>query len=451
MVISRYKLYKRTFLVTLWVLITWGGVIQVLPPLQGLTMALTMACDIVILLLGVLTLRQRGDLIVVGSYLIIGIVSTVLVNRLSFVTFFNGSRDFFGLLFAIPILRYLMSGENGAAFRRSFDRQLYVWLWLQAVCIPFQAIVYGVGDDGGGTFGVGGSGMVSMLIYVISFYLITKRWDSADYLGSLRRNWVYVFLLFPTFLNETKVSFILIVAYFLLLLRFDRTLFIKLAYIVPVAIIGILGLGAVYFSVTGADPDEVLSMDFAEEYLYGLDLDQTIDIAIRVQDGDFEVDPHEPWAVDIPRIAKLVLISPYLRDEPGGLALGAGVGQFKGVVGDKMTRFARLNWWLLGGSRPMAFMILVQLGYVGLLWFYAVLGRDTFQRHCRRRFSRQMILLVALCVLILQIYNESMRYYYFWVLLFYPVMALKFADNDTDTQSTSSEKSLANVESKSSE
>ena len=152
--------------------------------------------------------------------------------------------------------------ERSDEFKASIIKQLNIWLWLQAFCVTEQFIRYGANDHGGGTMGEGASGMVSMMIYLVSFFLITRNWDSSDYFGSLRRNWKYIFLLYPSFLNETKVSFILLAAYFVLLLKYDRKLLLRMTYILPLSVLVFIGLGSLYLNLTRQEADEVLSAEF---------------------------------------------------------------------------------------------------------------------------------------------------------------------------------------------
>ncbi len=429
--VERYKLYYRLFLAIFWIETCFGFVAEeLLPFIEPARNALFLLCDVATLILGLLTLRKRGDWVVFGSFYLLAIISTVIVNRESWMTMLNGSRDFFGLIFAVPILRWFFTHERSDEFKASMIKQLNIWLWLQAFCVTEQFIRYGANDHGGGTMGEGASGMVSMMIYLVSFFLITRNWDSSDYFGSLRRNWKYIFLLYPSFLNETKVSFILLAAYFVLLLKYDRKLLLRMTYILPLSVLVFIGLGSLYLNLTRQEADEVLSKEFFEDYLYGIDLDYMVDVAIMVQDGDIEVDPREWWSVDIPRMAKLALVMPELRERKGGLWLGAGVGQFKGGSIVSETRFYSYNEWLLSGSRPWSFFVLVQLGFAGLIWYFGVICYDLFAKKVKNAFAVRNLLLIALCLLIILLYNDSVRFFNFCVMLFLLPLLLQYGSKD---------------------
>lgn len=425
--VERYKLYYRLFLAIFWIETCYGFVAEELLPFMDSARNVTMLlCDMLTLLLGLLTIRNKRDLTFFGAFAVLGVLSTIILNGESMLTLFNGSRDFFGLLFAVPILRWFLVHERSSEFKRLWIKQLDIWLWLQALCITEQFIRYGANDHGGGTMGEGASGMTSTMIYLISFFLITRNWDSSNYFASLRKNWRYIFLLYPTFLNETKVSFIFLVAYLLLLIKYDRKVVLRLVYILPAGIVGILALGSFYMNVTEQDAEKVLSEEFFEQYLYGINLDEMIDVAIMVQDGDIEVDPRDWWVVDIPRLAKIVLIIPELRDCRGGLSLGAGVGQFKGGTLVKETKFATYNQWLLQGSRPWVFFVITQLGVIGVIWWVLLCCCQIFTRHSKRPCAVKMQLLMALLLGIILLYNDSLRFFNYDVLLFSMALLLKY-------------------------
>lgn len=425
--INRYKLYYRLFLIVFWTEFCLGFISEeLLPFLASARNAVFLLCDMLMLLLGALTVRKRGDLIVVGSYLLIAITSTLILNHESLMTFINGTRDFAGLLFAVPIVRWFyLHPEGGTDFRDSILKQLKFWLWLQAFCITWQFIRYGACDAVGGSMGNGSSGMVSMLIYLVSFFLLTRDWKIGEFWSNLRRNWVYVFLLYPTFLNETKVSLILIVAYFMLLIDYDRKTLIRLFFAIPFMAVFMVGMFNIYLSITGQEMDRVLSKEFFEEYFIGIDMDHVITVALAIQDHDIEIDPDDFWSVDIPRFAKFGLVlTPLQEDTGGGLLLGAGVGQFKGGTLVQETDFAAENQWLLNGSRPWLFFLLVQLGIFGILWWIGVAVYQNFMKGSKWPLCVRVQILVGLCLCIIPLYNDSLRIFNFCAVLafFYILM-----------------------------
>jgi len=349
-------------------------------------------------------------------------------------TYLNGFRDFVGILLVMPTLRYFFNSSHAAEFRQTFDRMLKIWLYLQAFCITWQFIRYGAGDMGGGTMGEGSSGLTSMLIYTVSFYLISTRWDAGRYWHSLWENRLYIFLLYPTFLNETKISMVIFLAYFILLVKFDRNLILRLVYIVPVGLVFFVGAFFAYLSATDQEPDDYFSSELYKEYLYGLDLEDLVDVAQKVQDGKIEVDQTAIWEADLPRFGKMALLIPVLHSCPGGILFGAGIGQFKGWTTDRKPPFATEYEWLLIGSRPMAFTMLVQIGLIGLGWFVWLLYFHLFSGRGVRPLATQLRLLLAFNFLIVLAYNECFRELVFCAIMFYILQSVRTADDSQEAE-----------------
>lgn len=428
MLISRYKLYLYIFLAVFWLAAAWGFVAdELIPPLHNLDTVKLLIVDGVLAILGLACLRNRFDITVVGSFLLLSFFSSFVFNNVGLAIYFNGFRDFVGLLFVVPVLRYFFTSSNAAEFKKTFDRNLLIWLWLQAFCVTWQYLRYGAGDMGGGTYGEGGSGMVSMMIYVVSFYLIAPRWDSSRYWQSLRENKWYIILLYPTFLNETKVSFILILAYFVLLIKFDRNLILRLTYIVPLGLVVLSGLFVAYVNITEQDAEDFFKLETYQEYLYGLDLDELIDIAYKVQDGYYDMSEVGIWSQDIPRFAKIGLSIPIIAVEKGGILFGAGIGQFKGWTTGLCTTFSVDNRWLLIGSRPELFVIFVQLGLLGIVWLLWVLIKICFSGTSNYSMGKQIRVFISICLLIIMVYNDNLREVVLCATFFYILMAIKFA------------------------
>lgn len=424
--LNKYNLYYRTFLVLFWGAMCWGFVTEefltFLAPLEN---AFFLLMDVVLLVLGLVLLRRKKDLAILLSFCAIALVSTVVVNRLSFFTLFNGSRDFFGIIFVVPILAFFLSGERASEFKASFDKQLRIWMFVQAFCLVWQIIRYGANDHGGGSMGYGASGMVSMLMYLVSYYLTIQNWDFNDYWGSFKRNKWNIILLLATYLNETKISFVLLVLYFLLLYRPSRNTILKLVYILPIIVVALIGIGNLYLRVTNQEADKVLTWEFFSDYLAGSDMDDKIELAYQIQDGYFDDELETAWILDIERLAKLQLIVDPLEKTNGGLLLGAGLGQFKGGTIVSETPFMRTNKWLLQGSRPWVFTIFVQLGFVGLIWFFSAFYFDCYHRVSRTSSLTRLYLFLTACMAFMLIYNEAFRYYYFCIVYFYLFFAIR--------------------------
>ena len=282
--IEKYKLYTGTLFTAIWMFMCWGFVSnEIAPSLERLRPMMLLFVDAVFLILGLAMLRNRRDVFFLLSLVAIIVISAYM-NGMGLMATVNGFRDYLPLVMVPPILRYFLEGDNGRRFVESVDRQLHWFLYAQAVCITFQFLKYGACDMGGGTLGDGGSGAISTLIFAVSFYFLCKNWDvdkniSANVYDNLR----YVVLLYPTLLNETKVSLVFFVFYFMLLFRLNRAYLMKLLLIVPLGLIALIGMIAVYVNVVGSDP--FFTREGVEAYLYGGDeMEDLIENAMRFQD-----------------------------------------------------------------------------------------------------------------------------------------------------------------------
>ncbi len=395
----------------LWVGCCFGFVAdEVLTPLANWRTAVFLMLDVAWVALALLTVRQPMHILGVLAMLAVTFVATVLVNGLSVTFWANGVRDFLGLVLAYPVMCYFMGNEQRRRhFEPTLERHMLYFLLVQAVCVTFQFVKYGAGDHCGGSFGNWFSGQVSMCIYIASFYLVHKRIDPAAPFASLRQCKLPIILLYPTFLNETKVSFLLLALYFLLLMPLDRRYVVRVMWIIP----GVLLLGwlavTVYLSVVGSD-DDVFSAEYLTEYVSVDDIDSA-------EGGAQWQIEEEGMAADVPRLTKIMYLAILQEQEPGHELMGWGVGQFKGGNGLDISEFAYEYDWLLSGSVPYVFHVYIQLGTLGvvlvIVWLVLLLlvppawsdGRD---------YNVQLMVVLLLCIIMF--YNDSLRN--LWLCLF---------------------------------
>ena len=123
----------------------------------------------------------------------------------------------------------------------------------------------------------------------------------------LWKNKVYVFLLFPTFLNETKIGFLFLLAYFLLLLRVEWKTVFKVLISIPLIIVAMIVAGYAYLTVTGQTFESVFSQSAMDDYMVGEDPEELVELGMAIQDGIYERE--DIGQVDIPRFSKLIFYS----------------------------------------------------------------------------------------------------------------------------------------------
>lgn len=393
---------QRLFFIGFWLATCTGFVSDLMwgsgEPSILRTMSL-LAVDAIIVLLGVCTIRKMFDIIMIISFLIISYFSTCLINNGSLISWANGLRYFNAILFMVPILRYFWATEyRHDLFVKSLDKQLYIFLWLQVPAVLFQFFMHGAGDKVGGTMGDGFSGVLSFCIYYVSFYLLTKRIDRNNIMRSLYKNWTLIFLLFPTFLNETKISFALIIAYFILLLPIDRKYIIRITFLSPLIII-LVGVGSFFYSSTVDESQGKLKLDpeFFEEYL-DADLDQ-------LEKGLEYLEKYEnEEEFDIPRFTKLGLMPMVFSAHPGNNILGFGINIYSRGKYIEESDFNKEYDWLLRGTSPHIYSTYMQLGIIGSIWmmtFLISLFLIKPKKYPKRDLSSQLFFFIAIIILLL--------------------------------------------------
>jgi hypothetical protein len=407
---------QRLFFIGFWLATCTGFVSDLIwghNTVSPLTTFSQLVVDVIMLFLAICTVRKTVDIVFIGSLLVIAAVSGFIVNNDTIVVWLNGLRYFFPVMFLPPILRYFWATEyRHDLFVKSLDKQLYIFLWLQVPTVLFQFFMYGAGDYVGGTMGGWFSGILSFSIYYVSFYLLNKRIDRNNILRSLYQNWTLIFLLFPTFLNETKISFALIIVYFILLLPIDRKYIIRMTFLAPVVII-LVAVGSYFYSSTVNESQGKLRMDaeFFEEYL---DADvETIEKAAEYAEKNYEE------SFDIPRIAKLAIMPMVFSAHPGHDLMGFGLSLYKhGKIVDAADFYNEYDW-LMKGTSPQIMSTVLQLGIAGSIWYIAFFISLFFIRpplYPKRNLNMQAYFLML--VLILLLYADFWSYPNFCFVMF---------------------------------
>ena len=428
--IEKSLFYQRILFMAFWIRAVWGFfasdfflVMKTVEP------AVYLAFDAVIVALGLATMSRKRDIIYAVLFVAVTYMTTCVYNGLSLLFYLNGLRDFITYLFLIPIFNYFLSEqERRERFVADFDRQLFWFLVIQVPCVLFQFFMYGAGDMGGGPLGHWNSGVISTLIFAISFYLMKKRMDPERYVDSLWENKILILLLLPTQFNETKISFIYMVMYFMLLMPLNRKLFMRLVFAIPV--LGLLfWVAAVgYVMSTGGQMGDTFSIDYyTESYLY---------------DGSGASEAYAQWLIDedsdeqedVPRVTKLVLLGDVDKEHPGHLLTGFGVGQFKGGTMIDSTNFFKEYEWLLIGSIPYCFHVWIQAGLIGiilmLVYFFNLFSAP--HKGMKRDYNTQFYFVALFTMLLL--YNDSVRNVFMMIPITYIIMESWSEKTEDDEQ-----------------
>lgn len=415
--IERDTFYFRVFCVTFWVMGVTPFVLQeILPFLDFLIIPLRLIADVVLLIAGLTALEKKSDKILIGLFVLAGIISSV-INQVPTMLWINGFRDYIPFLFALPVLRYVVTCKKAELFCRSIDRQLKIFLVIQAFCVTEQFIRYGAGDHGGGSLGDGFSGVISILIILISFYFVQKNWDGENYMRSLWENRLYIFLLFPVFLNETKVSFVFLFVYFVILFPFNIRSVGKSLIAAPVIALTFYGAYAFYMFATDSEYD-ITDSSFYDDYLTGgVDGDDLVDLADMALE-ELEAGTDDWLFVDLPRGIKAGLIFPALEDSRGGSIIGAGLGHFKGGSVLEKTPFYIEHEAFIAGTRLESMLILIPLGIIGLIW-YIFWIRYSLMMSIRSSKHALLLKILLLSVFVVTFFYNDFYSFIFPCIVFY--------------------------------
>lgn len=423
------------FLCCFWAAALAGSVSQTLFGYAGaVTPVLLAAVTLTMAVLGAVTLHDAGDWALVAVFAVLTVVSA-LVNHVGVMVTLSGLRDYIGLLFVMPVLRWLLTSDNAGRFRRVMDRNVAVFVAVNGALIVVQFMVCGACDKGSGLFAVPGAGPASVAQIVLTFYLVCRRWNAGrGYYANLRANWWMAAALLPVLLNETKVSLLMLPAVTLLLVPWGHGFWRRLAKALPLMLLTAVLSAAVY---TAAVDDTSGACLFDRQYwqLYlGTDNRDAHHIATaKGAETDPDAVSDEPWRDDLPRLVKINAMDSVLHTTRGGILLGAGVGQTRQTAAVSPTAFAAANHWLLKGTRPMLLVVVLQLGIMGLAWFITATGYQSGLTASRRQraaqplMTRNVQLLFALTVAGILFYNDSMRTILMMIILLYPVASMTLA------------------------
>ncbi|MEO8583045.1 MAG: hypothetical protein ABI415_04560 [Flavitalea sp.] len=293
----------------------------------------------------------------------------------------NGLREIF-TVFAIIIFYNKVFSEGNEELAESCIEIFKTFGFIFILCQPpvafAQYFIHGPTDFVGGTYGNYGSGSLTFsIIFIVYFLHHFKR--------SLFKTILLYACLIPLFLNETKISFILI-PMMVLFIRFQPKLKNLIVAIIAAGIF--LLIANKYYSNAGSTGNEdnistIFSADYLNDYLM----------------ADIYTYP------DIPRFTKIILSWRIISEQTNTFLFGLEYGLFKGsnVVG--VSRLAERYQWLLSGTRPYLYFLLMQGGTMLLASFLLLIG---YVNKKFRQPNKFKLFLLIMFFLIL-VYNDLLR------------------------------------------
>ncbi|HUQ64679.1 MAG TPA: hypothetical protein VM101_00890 [Flavitalea sp.] len=362
--------------------------------LSGNRTILYVAFDAVMIFLAITSLAYlRGRIILIVLFIIACIAVNLTYSSNNLMYSLNGIREIL-ILVAITIFYYKIFGEENEDVAEEYIevmKKFSVFFLLAQLPVAFlQFHEHGASDFVGGTFGNKGSGILTLSVLCTVYFL-------SNFVRSNTQRVLLYFCLLPLLLNETKLSFILIPA-LILFIHFQP----KLKNIVG----GVLAAGFflyifnMYYSDQGSNFENnltgIFSKDFLDSYLFG------------------DIYSSE----DVPRFTKIVVGWHLASEAPRTLMFGIEYGIFKGGNVVEASQFATSIQWLMSGTRPYIFFLMLQGGLMliaGLFWMlfhinnYFVKNNNKFKSY------------LFIVFLIILFYNDALRNQGFVLIYFFTV------------------------------
>jgi hypothetical protein len=360
---------------------------QVFPSLDQRFRIVTAALDALLVLLALTVIFRNREYYGVRLLLIFLLAAAVTViynsDKIGFLAQINGLRQPIFFLCALIVINDLVESDLRERFIAAFTLFLIIWGVSQIPTSVYQYLKYGANDNVGGTYGLtGGSGLVTQLVFLIAFYLVTRYGATQNGEGfKLSRVLAFSFLFIPCALNETKVSFLLLALYIIMLAgvrRVWRT--------IPVLVIGGVLLYAFiyYYQSTVGGVDEITSDKFLYRYLF--------------------YDPRQN--TDIPRIQKVFMAVQLVSKDIVSFFFGTGYGLFSGSNLLGTSRFGRsLSYF--SGTRSLLSTMWLEGGLISVLVFGAATTMFFRPTRLKNFVERRFALFVLVSLLLVWVYNEA--------------------------------------------
>lgn len=381
---------KQLFVLFLYASAFSGVVSDIL--FQGSKTMISLAYDGMLILLALLSLSFiRGGLRFIYVLILTGIVFNLVFTEASLTSSLNGLREVFIVLSLVAFYSKIFVEGNEAEAEEYVNivkKYAVTFLILQLPVAGMQFIKYGPTDAVGGTFGENNGGALTQIVICLVFFLF-------QFKPSFSKQVCLFLALIPLFLNETKISFILIPLMVMFVYFEPKPKNVILAALGGVAFLLIFDR---FYTHSALSFDDNLTGIFSEEFL----MDYLF--------ADPEVYP------DVPRFTKLILGWNLLSQEYHTMFFGIEFGAFRtGTLG--ATHFAENYQWLLAGTRPYLFFLLMQGGVVLITGFFLLVFH--INRYFRNTTKFGVFLFILLMILIF--YLDSFRHHNFSAIYFFLV------------------------------
>ncbi|MCO4293679.1 hypothetical protein NF867_12470 [Solitalea sp. MAHUQ-68] len=325
-----------------------------------------------------------------------------IYNKTNLITFLNGIREIMIIPTGICFIYSIISTNQTSYFLKLFRKFAYIFLLIQIPCTAIQFLTYGAGDYVGGTLGFGGSGVLTLSIFILTFFLINYK-VKVQKAGKVYCTFIHLPLLLPILFNETKISFIIIPLFMICALEIKN---VKSLIAMGVLSITTIAFYSSFYSNQGRSYDNPINTIFNKDYL-------NYYLAGNAQDYD-----------DVPRFTKLSLGLSIVSNDLGNLLFGIEYGAFKGSSFLGKSEFANKYNWLLIGSRPYLFYLFIT-GGLSLVCYVILVIKISLNFHLNTiKLNNYQKIFLAGIVGIIFFYNDAFRERFFIAIFFSTIVAL---------------------------
>jgi hypothetical protein len=308
------------------------------------------------------------------------------VDRFGFMPHLNGMREVLFFIAALIVVFDLYESDVRRKLIVQITLFIIVFAILQTPVSILQYVKYGAGDLVGGTYGIkGGSGMITQDLFLITAFLIIRYGVLEDGTSVKFSRALLIFpLLIPCGVNETKITFVLLPALFLLLVSSRG----KLYRTVPLVL---LGAGLVYlfyyaYQEVVRENQNIFTADYFEKYLM---------TSPTGRGGD------------LPRFQRLIIMFNLMHKDVVYYVLGMGYGLIGGGNVLEVSRDTRALVYLISGSRILLFRLWIQGGILLVAGVAAMMFSYLRATLPLRPADKRLALFIAFNLALVWVYNEA--------------------------------------------
>lgn len=340
--------------------------------------------DALILLLGWLSISYtRGGL----AYIVLFILACIVVNLSytpsSIFYALNGVREIVFILAMVMFYNKIFADGNEELteeYIKIMKTYGFIYLIAQVPTSFIQYMQFGPGDMVGGTEGYLGSGMLTLAVICMVYFM-------SHFAMNVSMTVMLYICMIPLVLNETKISFILIPLTVVFMKFKPRLQNVAVAVVSAVTLFLLFNR---FYAARYLDFDNsakgIFTWDFLSDYLLSEDVYE-----------------------DIPRLTKIILAWKLISQETHTLLFGVEYGMFRGGNVIEVSEFKRNYYWLLFGTRPYLFFLLLQGGLflsIGITWLIVHIN------HYFRKLNKFKVYLFLMFLLIM-VYTDAYRNQHF--------------------------------------